>query len=142
MKFTMYQLDRVLQQSWTTHMGVKISFADFLSKYEDLTFKSSTNERIRWFFILSFGSIWRYFETTRRCLFVPHFFFVATKKYGDSYCIQKPKILISYSVPWILRATHMGSLLLRKTTKKMLDPYFFTIQRNSKSPLWCGFKLS
>ena len=73
MKFTMYQLDRVLQQSWTTHMGVKISFADFLSIYENLTFKSSTNERIRWFFILSFGSIWRYFETTRRCLFASHF---------------------------------------------------------------------
>ena len=81
----MYQLETCLQQSWIAHMGVKISFADFLSMYENLTFKSITNERIRWFFILSFGPIWRCFETTRRCLFVPHFFFVATKKYGDSY---------------------------------------------------------
>ena len=69
----MYQLESSLQKSLIAHMGVKISFADFLSIYEDLTFKSSTNERIRWFFILSFGSIWRYFETTRRCLFVPIF---------------------------------------------------------------------
>ena len=81
----MYHLESSLQKSLIAHMGVKISFADFLSIYENLTFKSITNERIRWFFMLSFGPIWRCFETTRTCLFAPHFFFVATKKYGDSY---------------------------------------------------------
>ena len=55
----MYQLESSLQKSLIAHMGVKISFADFLSIYENLTFKSITNKRIRWFFILSFGPIWR-----------------------------------------------------------------------------------
>ena len=39
----------------------------------------------RWFYILSFGSIWRCFEATRRCFYATHFLLVATKKYGDSY---------------------------------------------------------
>ena len=75
----------LIYKSRIAHLTVKISYADFLSIYENLTFKTCTNERIRWFFFLSFGSIWRSFETSRRCLFAPHFFFVATKKYGDSY---------------------------------------------------------
>ena len=66
-------------------MCVKISFADFLSIYENLTFKSRANEWIRWFCILSFGSIWRCFEATRRCFVATHFLLVARKKYGDSY---------------------------------------------------------
>lgn len=68
-------------------MDVKISFADFLSIYDNLTFKNRENKRTWWFCILNFVSIWRSFEATRRCFYAPRFFLVATKKYGESYCI-------------------------------------------------------
>ena len=60
-------------------MGVKISFTDFPSIYENLTFKSRANESIRWFCILSFGSIWPSFEVRRRSFYAPLFLLVQKK---------------------------------------------------------------
>ena len=81
----MSYLDLFLQKSWIADMGVKISFTDFPSIYENLIFKSRANESIRWFCILSFGSIWPSFEVKRRSFYAPHFLLVELKNYGDSY---------------------------------------------------------
>ena len=75
----MYHFDAPLQKSWIADMGVKISFTDFPSIYENLTFKSRANESIRWFCILSFGSIWPSFEVRRRSFYAPLFLLVQKK---------------------------------------------------------------
>ena len=105
-------------------MGVKISFADFLSIYEDLTFKSSTNERIRWFFILSFGSIWRYFESTRRCLFVP-IFSLEQQKIMVTHIDRKSKKLTFSLCPMDSARKSYGTFVAEKNNKKDTGPLFF-----------------
>lgn len=124
MKFTMYHLESSLQKSLIAHMGVKISFADFLSIYENLTFKSITNERIRWFFILSFGPIWRCFETTRRCLFVP-FFSLQQQKNMVTHIDRKAQNLNFLLCTMDSARNSYGTFVAEKNNKKDAGPLFF-----------------
>ena len=123
-------------------MGVKISFTDFPSIYENLTFKSRANESIRWFCILSFGSIWPSFEVRRRSFYAPLFFACTKKNYGDSYCQKIKKPPFSQHLAWIQKLGHMEPFGGTKTPKLMIETFFFNINNYLKSPFMCVWKLS
>ena len=112
----MSYLDLFLQKSWIADMGVKISFTDFPSIYENLIFKSRANESIRWFCILSFGSIWPSFEVKRRSFYAP-LFLLLQKKIMVTLIDRKSKTSI-FSIPSMdSKIGSYGTVSEHKTTK-------------------------
>ena len=122
-------------------MGVKINFTDFPSIYENLIFKSRANESIRWFCILSFGSIWPSFEVRRRSFYAPLFLLVQ-KKIMVTHIDRKSRTSIFSTPSMDSKIGSYGTVSGDKNTKIDDQNFFFNINSYLKSPFMCVFKLS